>query len=69
MIKNLNKNPNIILVGNKIDLEEKREIGKEEAKSYAVQNNLHYFETSTHNNKGIHEFITYFATHLYHSRK
>lgn len=65
----MNKNPNIILVGNKIDLEEKREIGKEEAESYAIRNNLYYFETSTKNNEGIHEFITYFAKHLYHSKK
>ena len=69
LIQNNDQKPLIVLVGNKIDLEEKRKVSKEEAESYAVQMDLHYFEISVKNNEGISEFMTYFITHLYHSRK
>jgi GTPase KRas len=36
----------IILVGNKVDLENKREVSKEEAQIFAVERQVQYFETS-----------------------
>jgi small GTP-binding protein len=43
----------ICLVGNKIDLEDKRIISKEEGKKYADDNNIHFFEVSAKISKGI----------------
>ena len=37
---------NVVLIGNKSDLEELREVSTEEAQSYAEINNMAYFETS-----------------------
>ena len=47
----------IYLIGNKIDLNEEREVNKREAKKYAKENNLRYFETSCLNGKGVKEFV------------
>jgi Ras-related protein Rab-27A len=38
--------PDIILVGNKLDLEDKRAVSAERAKEFAENNNCTYFETS-----------------------
>jgi small GTP-binding protein len=35
-----------LLVGNKIDLEDQREVGKDEAMKYATENKMYYIETS-----------------------
>ena len=43
----------IILVGNKIDLEEKRVITREEAEKYAEDNNINYLEVSAKTGEGI----------------
>jgi small GTP-binding protein len=43
----------ICLVGNKIDLEDKRIISKEKGKEYADANNIHFFEVSAKISKGI----------------
>ena len=43
-----------ILVGNKVDLED-RAIQKEQAELLAMNNNLHYYETSAKNNINITE--------------
>ena len=58
-LKDINNEVNIketiiFLVGNKIDVE-KREITKEEAKRFAEDNNMRYFETSAKSNIGIKE--------------
>ncbi len=42
-----------ILVGNKVDLEENRAVKKETAELLALNNNLHYYETSARNNINI----------------
>ena len=43
----------IILVGNKIDLEEKRVVTREEAEKYAEDNNINYLEVSAKTGEGI----------------
>ena len=43
----------IILVGNKIDLEEKRVVTREEAEKYAEDNNINYIEVSAKTGEGI----------------
>ena len=42
-----------ILVGNKLDLEDEREVNKETALKFAEKNNLKYLETSAKNGKNI----------------
>ena len=42
-------------VGNKIDQEEHREVGRHEAERYAEQNNCTYFETSAKDSTGIND--------------
>ena len=43
----------IILVGNKIDVEEKRVVTREEAEKYAEDNNINYIEVSAKTGEGI----------------
>ena len=43
----------LVLVGNKIDLEDKRQITYEEGEDYANQNNMQFFETSALNGSNI----------------
>ena len=47
----------IYLIGNKIDLNEQREVKKEEAKEFAEKENLRFFETSCMIDEGIKEFF------------
>ena len=47
----------ICLVGNKIDLEEKRVISKEEGENYAKENNISFFEVSARTGKGINDLF------------
>ena len=56
--------PNLILFGNKIDLEN-RQVSKEEAEKYANKNNLKYFETSAKLSKGIDEGFDYIINDSY----
>ena len=44
-----------MIIGNKIDLKEKRIISEEEGKKIAEEYNLNYFETSAKDNIGINE--------------
>ena len=43
----------MVLVGNKIDLEEYRDVSYEEGQNFAEQNNMLFFETSAKNGKNI----------------
>ena len=52
----------IYLIGNKIDL--KREILKDEAKNFAEENNLRYFETSCLTGEGVQEFFKDLVTEI-----
>ena len=47
----------ICLVGNKIDLEDKRVISTEEGEKYAKENNMKFFEVSAKRGKGIDELF------------
>ena len=41
----------VILLGNKVDLEEQREVGTAEAADFAQKNGMHFFETSALDNR------------------
>ena len=47
----------LIVIGNKIDMEDSREIDKEEANKFATENNYKYFETSAKTGEGVDEAI------------
>lgn len=59
--------PNIVkaLVGNKIDLEDQRQVSFEEAKLLADQNKMPYFETSAKLNANIDELISHLMAQVY----
>jgi GTPase SAR1 family protein len=59
--------PNIskVLVGNKVDLEEKRVITKSEAQKIAQEHGMDYFETSAKENINIQEVINYIQERVY----
>ena len=46
----------IYLIGNFIDKKKEREVNEKEAKTFAKENNLRYFETSCKTGKGVKEF-------------
>ena len=45
-----------ILVGNKIDRED-RKISEHDAREMAAQNNMKYYETSAKNNQNVHDLM------------
>ena len=61
----------IILVGNKIDLEEKRKISKEEGKKLADKLKIGFFEVSAKNGTGIEDLFKNLIDHVYekHNRE
>ena len=56
-LKKTKEKAKIILVGNKIDLEEKRNVPIKEAKNFSDLNNIFFFEVSCKRNKNITEVI------------
>ena len=58
------KNILIYLIGNKSDLEEKRQVTQEEAKQFAEENDLVFYETSALNGDNIEEIFVQSATDL-----
>ena len=46
---------NIMILGNKCDMEEKRQISKEQGEAFAKENGLSFLETSAKNNVNIEE--------------
>ena len=48
----------VCLVGNKLDLEEKREVSTEEGENYAKENNLQFFEVSAKSGIGVDELFS-----------
>jgi GTPase SAR1 family protein len=53
--KNANKNVYKILVGNKCDLEEKRQVTYEQGKDFADTYGMKFIETSAKTNQNVHE--------------
>ena len=53
-----------VIVGNKIDLENERQVTKEEGEKMASSYSLKYFETSAKKNIGINEFMQSFINEI-----
>ena len=54
-----NENVNKLLVGNKSDLEDKREVSTEEAKAFAEEHGIPFLETSAKANENVSDaFMT-----------
>ena len=58
------KNILICLIGNKIDLENKREVSYEEGQNFAEENDLLFYETSAKEGNNIQEIFLESATFL-----
>jgi len=58
------KNILIYLIGNKSDLEDKRQVSYEEGKKFAEENNLVFYETSALNGNNKEEIFIQSATEL-----
>ncbi len=65
MVNSCTKATFYCLVGNKADLEEKRQVSHEEAIKFAEDNNLHYVETSAKTDLRISEVFTHVSRDLY----
>ena len=59
----------IYLVGNKIDLENEREVSKEEAINFAKIENIKYIETSAVKNMKVNEAFTSLLNNIYQIKK
>ena len=59
----------IYLVGNKIDLENEREVSKEEAINFARIENIKYIETSAVKNMKVNEAFTSLLNNIYQIKK
>ena len=57
-----------VMVGNKIDLEDERKISAKEAKDFAAQYKMKYFEASAKKDIGIAEFFETLMTEVYNKR-
>ena len=51
------ENGNIVIVGNKTDLNNKREISTEEASKFCEENNFEFFEVSAKNGNGLYDML------------
>jgi Ras-related protein Rab-1A len=63
-INNYSENTCNILVGNKLDLIDKREITYKEAKEFAAMHDLTYIEVSASNNINIHNIFDFLSKEL-----
>ena len=54
----------VVIVGNKIDMEESREIKKEDAEIFANNNNYTYYETSAKTGEGVDNSIRELVTQI-----
>jgi len=59
----------IFLVGNKIDLENNREISTEEAENFAKKENIKYIETSAVKNMNVTDVFTSLLNNIYEIKK
>ena len=67
--KNGPKQKNVILIGNKKDLDNIREVKLEEAETFAETNNMMYFETSAKDGENVDYLFNYAAEKLYEFHK
>ena len=58
-IKSDGNHPKMLIIGNKIDLNENREVPKDEAIEYAKEEKIEYIETSSKTGENIHKSIIY----------
>jgi len=54
-------NTKLYLIENKVDLEEKRQVYREEAEKFAIENNLTFFEASAYYYINVKEFLSDFT--------
>jgi small GTP-binding protein len=66
--RNSDKECEIYLVGNKIDLEDQREIQKYEAENYANRENIKYIETSAIKNLNVNEAFEMLLNDIYEKK-
>lgn len=62
--KYASENVKMLLIGNKCDLESKREISKQEGKDLADEYKISFLETSAKNNSNINEAFTSLAVEI-----
>lgn len=53
--ENTSKDIVLFIIGNKVDLKDKREVDEKEAKDFASSNNIEYYETSAKSNINVNE--------------
>jgi small GTP-binding protein len=58
-------NAYVLLIGNKSDLDEEREVGAEAVKEFAERNQLEYLETSARTGNGVSEAFARLAVEVY----
>ena len=68
-IRELKQNQNfpIVLIGNKIDLESKRQIQNEIAQNFATQNNIRFFEVSSLTGENVNEAVDFLIKAAYNN--
>ena len=54
----------VVIIGNKVDMEDQREITKEQAEKFVSENNYKYFETSAKTGMGVDKSIRELATQI-----
>lgn len=63
------KNTTIMLIGNKKDLEQQREVPTEDGKRHAEQNELAFFETSALSGENVRKAFLELIKHIYEKNK
>ena len=58
------RNVQVILIGNKTDLDTKRVVSTEQGKQYATDNEIDYFETSALTGEGVKEVFDFVVKSL-----
>lgn len=58
-----------MLVGNKVDMDDKRVVPRDVAQRLAAEHNILYFETSAKNNQGVEEAFLELTKAIYNKRK
>ena len=63
------ENPKIILVGNKCDLINERQVSIEEGENFAKKHNIKFFEASAKDGTNVNELFFYLANEIYQDDK